>query len=94
MKILEKSVIALNSLFVDLGYLAIRQGEHLDQIEYNVKNSQEYVKEGNIAMEQATKSLISAQMKKVCIGLFILVVIGLIIGLITARATGHLKTIK
>jgi t-SNARE complex subunit (syntaxin) len=93
MKILEKSVESLQVLFVDLGYLAVRQGEQLDQIEYNVKNSREYVKQGNIAMEQATKTLISVQMKKVCIGLFVLIVVGLIVGLITARATGHLQTL-
>lgn len=90
MKLLESSISQLNQLFLDLASITTTQGELLDQIEYNVTQSKEYIEEGNVDLEKATSFMISIQKKRICIALIVLAIVGLIIGLVTARATGKI----
>lgn len=77
---LEASVAELAQMFADFAMLVEQQGELLDQIESNVKNSVEYVDQGNAEMTQAVTYLISARKKQCCICITIIVVIGIIVG--------------
>lgn len=44
---LEQSVAELHQMFLDFALLTEQQGELLDQIEFQVKQANDYVEEGN-----------------------------------------------
>lgn len=53
---LEKSVQQLHQMFVDLAVLVDYQGEMLDNIEANVKQSQEYAEDANKDLKKALEN--------------------------------------
>lgn len=54
-KKIEASIQQLHQLFVDMAILVDAQGEMLNQIEYNVSQSVDYVSKGNEQLQQAVK---------------------------------------
>eukprot|EP01098_Paradermamoeba_levis_P011454 TRINITY_DN490_c0_g1_i1.p1 TRINITY_DN490_c0_g1~~TRINITY_DN490_c0_g1_i1.p1 ORF type:complete len:288 (+),score=109.67 TRINITY_DN490_c0_g1_i1:230-1093(+) len=69
---LEKSIMELHGLFVDMQLMVETQGEMLDQIEYSVEQSAVYVEEGADDLTQAVVYANSAR-KKICL----IIVLGL-----------------
>ncbi|CAN0545513.1 unnamed protein product, partial [Ectocarpus sp. 8 AP-2014] len=53
---LEASILELHKMFMDLALLVDRQGEMLDQIEYQVKSASDYVKDANTDIAHAIDS--------------------------------------
>lgn len=77
-KKIEASIQQLHALFVDMAILVDAQGEMLNQIEYNVSQSVDYVKKGNVELASAIK-LQKKSRKKMYIIICILVVIIIIV---------------
>jgi len=73
---IESSIAELHQMFLDFALLTSQQGEILDQIEYNVKNSADYVKEAGIDLVEAGKIQQSMRKKQLATS-FIVVGVGL-----------------
>eukprot|EP01098_Paradermamoeba_levis_P010605 TRINITY_DN4461_c0_g1_i1.p1 TRINITY_DN4461_c0_g1~~TRINITY_DN4461_c0_g1_i1.p1 ORF type:complete len:221 (-),score=56.91 TRINITY_DN4461_c0_g1_i1:50-712(-) len=65
-KKLEKSILELHQLFVDMQILVESQGELLDQIEYSITQSQNYIEEAEQTVQESLVYQNSAR-KKICI---------------------------
>lgn len=85
---LEASVAELHQMFLDFALLTEKQGELLDQIEHQVKEASDYIDQGNTEMVEAIDIQKSIRAKQCCIALIVLVVLGIIVGVIAAKATG------
>ncbi len=75
-------MIELNKMFLDLALLVDMQGNMLDSIEQNVKNSSDYIEEANIDLVKSIDYQIQLRKKQCACVIIILVVIGIIIGLV------------
>ncbi|CAN0105837.1 unnamed protein product [Pylaiella littoralis] len=75
---LEASILELHKMFMDLALLVDRQGEMLDQIEYQVKSAADYVKDANTDIEHAIDSSKKIRKRQCCLIIIVLVVIGVI----------------
>lgn len=78
---LESNITELNKMFIDLALLVDIQGEMLDSIEQNIKNSSEFVDEANKDLTQSIEYQIQIRKKQCACVLILLVVIGLVVGL-------------
>jgi t-SNARE complex subunit (syntaxin) len=85
---LEASVAELAQMFQDFALIVEQQGELLDQIEYQVKSSSEYIDEANVEMGQAIDYQISIRKKQCCLAVILLVVIVIIV-IIAVTVTKH-----
>ncbi|CAM9394489.1 unnamed protein product, partial [Hapterophycus canaliculatus] len=72
---LEASILELHKMFMDLALLVDRQGEMLDQIEYQVKSASDYVKDANTDIEHAIESSKKIRKRQCCVIIIVLVVI-------------------
>uniref|UniRef100_A0A1B6BY23 t-SNARE coiled-coil homology domain-containing protein n=2 Tax=Clastoptera arizonana TaxID=38151 RepID=A0A1B6BY23_9HEMI len=61
---LEKSILELKELFVDMAMLVQSQGEVIDRIEYNVKQGVNFVTDGNQDLGKGKRYRIKARKKK------------------------------
>mmetsp|Transcript_21995 Transcript_21995/g.61047 ORF Transcript_21995/g.61047 Transcript_21995/m.61047 type:complete len:306 (-) Transcript_21995:162-1079(-) len=86
-KQLEKSLIELHQIFLDMAVLVEAQGEELDNIEAQVAKSHEYVAKGTEQLVQA-RELQKSSRKYMCYSLICLAVILLIVGLSIAGSFG------
>ncbi|ERN13593.1 hypothetical protein AMTRI_Chr06g177720 [Amborella trichopoda] len=77
-KELEKSLVELHQVFMDMSVLVNAQGEQLDNIESHVERANSYVRGGTQQLETARKHQKSTR-KWTCIGIVVLLVILLII---------------
>lgn len=75
---LEQSVAELHQMFLDFALLTEQQGELLDQIEFQVKQANDYVEEGNVEVVQAIEYQ-KAIRKKQCIMIAIAVVVTVVL---------------
>ena len=87
---LEASVAELHQMFLDFALLTEKQGELLDQIEHQVKEASEYVEQGNKEIGEAIELQKSVRYKQCLCILIVLVIIGIIAGVVAAKATGGL----
>ena len=71
---LEKSLLELHQIFVDMATLVDSQGEMLDNIEAQVGKSVEYVKSGTEALKDA-KMYQKASRKYMCCAIMMLLII-------------------
>eukprot|EP01097_Dermamoeba_algensis_P005211 TRINITY_DN3310_c0_g1_i1.p1 TRINITY_DN3310_c0_g1~~TRINITY_DN3310_c0_g1_i1.p1 ORF type:complete len:293 (-),score=62.69 TRINITY_DN3310_c0_g1_i1:109-987(-) len=83
-KNLEKSIMELHGLFVDMQLLVESQGELLDQIEHSVEASENYVSEAKVELDDAVEYQNSARKKILiliilCICCLAIIIIPLII---------------
>ena len=73
-KNLERSILAVHNLVIELSKLVQLQGEMIDNIETNIKSAKNYVQSAEKNIVQAKKNMQSARKKK-CIILIIVVII-------------------
>lgn len=84
---LEKSLLDLHQIFLDMAVLVEAQGEMLDNIEAQVARSVEYVQQGTTALVDA-KRYQKGTRKLMCACLIIcLIIIGIIAGVIAWQVT-------
>lgn len=70
----ERKLLELQQVFVDMAVLVDAQGDMLDNIESQVSNAVDHVQSGNTALQRA-KSLQKNSRKWMCIAIFILIII-------------------
>ncbi|CAF3529692.1 unnamed protein product [Rotaria sordida] len=80
---LEKSIRELHDMFIDMAALVQTQGEMIDRIEYNVVQSENFVKAASTDTKKAVKFQSAARRKKIII-LICLAVIIIILGSMVA----------
>ncbi len=87
---IEKSVMEMHQMFVDLAMLVESQGELLDSIEFQVKQSIEYIDEGNQQMTEAIQIYKSIRKHQCYCLIGILAIIGIIVLVVVLqkKATG------
>jgi len=78
---LEQSIKELHQLFVDMAILVEAQGELIDQIEYNVSQSRDYVKRANEELRLANKYQKKSRKKMFILICCLLIVLALVVGL-------------
>lgn len=76
---LEASVAELHQMFLDFALLTERQGELLDQIEYQVKSASDYIEDANQDMTKAIEYQKSIRKKQCILIVIVLVIIGIIL---------------
>uniref|UniRef100_A0A0D6R317 t-SNARE coiled-coil homology domain-containing protein n=1 Tax=Araucaria cunninghamii TaxID=56994 RepID=A0A0D6R317_ARACU len=77
-KDIEKKLLELHQIFMDMAVLVESQGEMLDNIENQVSNAVDHVQSGTVALQKA-KSLQRSSRKWMCIAIIILLIIVAII---------------
>ncbi|KAJ3077109.1 Exocyst complex component 7 [Podochytrium sp. JEL0797] len=77
---IEKSIIELQQLFIDMSVLVAAQGEMINQIEIHVDDAIDQTEQGTAALHKAVK-LQKKTRKKMCIIIGLLIAVALIIGL-------------
>ncbi|CAM8945827.1 unnamed protein product [Rhodiola kirilowii] len=87
-KEIEKSLLELHQVFLDMAVMVEHQGEQMDDIEHNVINSSHYVKDGTLELKNA-KGYQKRSRKCMCLGLILLLIIILVIVVSVATSFGH-----
>ncbi|CAL0299245.1 unnamed protein product [Lupinus luteus] len=77
-KEIEKSLLELHQVFLDMAVMVEAQGEKMDDIEHHVIHSSHYVKDGTKNLESA-KKLQRGSRKWMCIGVILLLILILVI---------------
>ncbi|XP_035217354.1 syntaxin-like isoform X1 [Stegodyphus dumicola] len=81
---LEKSIKELHDMFLDMAIIVESQGELVDRVEYNVRNTTDYIAKGLSDINTAITYQKKARKKKIILIIVLIVVlaiIGLVIGL-------------
>ncbi|KAI9216857.1 t-SNARE [Blastocladiella britannica] len=76
---IEKSILELHQLFVDMSVLVAQQGELLNQIDSHVSKAVEYTEQGVEELKEANV-IQKKSRKRMCILIFCLVVLAVVIG--------------
>ncbi|KAF9661146.1 hypothetical protein SADUNF_Sadunf19G0037400 [Salix dunnii] len=77
-KEIEKSLLELHQVFLDMAVMVEAQGEQMDDIEHHVLNASHYVKDGAKELKSAKDHQTSSR-KWMCIGIILLLIIILVI---------------
>ncbi|XP_054781517.1 syntaxin-related protein KNOLLE-like [Prosopis cineraria] len=77
-KEIEKSLLELHQVFLDMAVMVEAQGEKMDDIEHHVLHASHYVKDGTKHLQTAKKYQKSSR-KWMCIGLILLLILILVI---------------
>ncbi|KAF8110330.1 hypothetical protein N665_0085s0058 [Sinapis alba] len=77
-KEIEKSLLELHQVFLDMAVMVEAQGEQMDEIEHHVMNASHYVKDGAKELNTAKKHQRSSR-KWMCIGVIVLLLIILVV---------------
>lgn len=77
-KEIEKSLLELHQVFLDMAVMVEAQGEQMDDIEHHVMNAAHYVKDGTKDLKTA-KGYQRNSRKWMCIGMIILLVLILVV---------------
>ncbi|OMO84685.1 hypothetical protein CCACVL1_10712 [Corchorus capsularis] len=77
-KEIEKSLLELHQVFLDMAVMVEAQGEQMDDIEHHVMNARHYVKDASKELNTA-KHYQRSSRKCMCIGIFLLLAIVLVI---------------
>ncbi|CAI5454436.1 unnamed protein product [Caenorhabditis angaria] len=83
---LEKSITMLQEIFLDMQHLTESQGDMVNNIEANVENTKEQVRQGAVNVKTAVEYKKSAMRKKICVAaiLITIVIILIIVAIILA----------
>lgn len=81
---LEKSLMELHEMFLDLSIMIESQGEMIDRIEFNVSSAANHVEKASKELKQAVKSQSAARKKQIMIALCCIILIGIIVAAIIA----------
>ncbi|CAF3528720.1 unnamed protein product [Rotaria socialis] len=76
---LEKSIKELHDMFIDMAALVQTQGEMIDRIEFNVVQSENFVKTANTDTKKAVKFQSAARRKKIILILILVIVVIIIV---------------
>lgn len=76
---LEKSIKELHDMFIDMAALVQTQGEMIDRIEYNVVQSENFVKAASTDTKKAVKFQSAARRKKILLIVCAIVLIAIIV---------------
>ncbi|CAN6577675.1 unnamed protein product [Malus baccata var. baccata] len=87
-KDIERSLLELHQLFLDMAVMVEAQGEQMDDIEHHVMNASHYVKDGTKHLNTA-KGYQRSSRKWMCIGLIILLLLILVIVIPIATSFSH-----
>lgn len=87
-KEIEKSLLELHQVFLDMAVMVEAQGEQLDDIEHHVLNASHYVKDGAKELKSA-KDYQRSSRKWMCIGIILLLLIILVIVIPVATSFSH-----
>lgn len=77
-KEIERSLLELHQVFLDMAVMVEAQGEQMDDIEHHVMNASHYVKDGTKELKTA-KDYQRSSRKWMCIGIILLLIIILVI---------------
>ncbi|KAM6546975.1 hypothetical protein CsatB_027711 [Cannabis sativa] len=77
-KEIEKSLLELHQVFLDMAVMVEAQGDQMDDIEHHVMNASNYVKDGSKQLKSA-KEYQRGSRKWMCIGIILLLLIILVI---------------
>ncbi|CAH8386648.1 unnamed protein product [Eruca vesicaria subsp. sativa] len=77
-KEIEKSLLELHQVFLDMAVMVEAQGEQMDEIEHHVMNASHYVKDGANELKTAKKHQRNSR-KWMCIGIIVLLLIILVV---------------
>ncbi|KAH0984122.1 hypothetical protein GBA52_011299 [Prunus armeniaca] len=88
-KEIEKKLLDLHQIYLDMAVLVEAQGEILDNIETQVTNAVDHVQSGNTALQKA-KKLQKNSRKWMCIAIIILLIIVAII--VVTNAVDHVQS--
>lgn len=77
-KEVEKSLLELHQVFLDMAVMVEAQGEKMDDIEHHVLHASHYVKDGNKNLQSA-KHYQKSSRKWMCIGIILLLILILVI---------------
>lgn len=81
---LEKSIKELHDMFIDMAALVQTQGEMIDRIEYNVVQSENFVKAASTDTKKAVKFQSAARRKKILLiicAIVLIAIIALVLGI-------------
>ncbi|CAK7341317.1 unnamed protein product [Dovyalis caffra] len=87
-KEIEKSLLELHQVFLDMAVMVEAQGEQMDDIEHHVLNASHYVKDGTKKLNSA-KAYQRSSRKWMCIGIILLLIIILVIVIPIATSFSH-----
>ncbi|KAJ6434130.1 hypothetical protein OIU84_017776 [Salix udensis] len=87
-KEIEKSLLELHQVFMDMAVMVEAQGEQMDDIEHHVLNASHYVKDGTKELKGA-KGYQKNSRKWMCIGIILLLIIILVIVIPIAASFSH-----
>lgn len=87
-KEIEKSLLELHQVFLDMAVMVEAQGEQMDDIEHHVLNAGHYVKGGTKELKSAKEYQRSSR-KWMCIGIILLLIIILVIVIPIATSLSH-----
>ena len=76
---IEKSIMELNQMFLQMQDLVVSQGEVINRIEFNVDQIEDYTAQSAKNMDSALDNQKAIQKKKWYITLIIAVIVGLVI---------------
>ncbi|CAF1298195.1 unnamed protein product [Rotaria sp. Silwood1] len=76
---LEKSIKELHDMFIDMAALVQTQGEMIDRIEFNVVQSENFVKAASTDTKKAVKFQSAARRKKIILILILVIVVIIIV---------------
>jgi t-SNARE complex subunit (syntaxin) len=79
MQNIERSILELNQMFLQMQDLIVSQGEIINRVEYNVDQIQDYTAQASKNMENALESQKAIQKKKWYIVMIVMVIIGVIL---------------
>ncbi len=79
MQNIEKSILELNQMFLQMQDLVVSQGEIINRIEYNVDQIEDYTALAAKNMDQALESQKAIQKKKWYIIMIVMIIIGVIL---------------
>ncbi|KAI3965102.1 hypothetical protein MKX01_014033 [Papaver californicum] len=77
-KEIEKSLLELHQVFLDMAVMVEAQGDQIDNIEHHVTNAAQYVKDGSKNLHSA-KAYQRSSRRCMCIGLILLLILILVI---------------
>ncbi|KAI3980487.1 hypothetical protein MKX01_008904 [Papaver californicum] len=77
-KEIEKSLLELHQVFLDMAVMVEAQGDQIDNIEHHVTNAAQYVKDGSKNLHSA-KGYQKSSRRCMCIGLILLLILILVI---------------
>lgn len=78
-KKLESSIRELHEMFSELARLVATQGEMIDNIEFNVHQTTEFVGEALVQTNQAVQNKQASRKKKICVTIILLAVLFILI---------------